>query len=893
MKSSNLIAAVALTGVLFLASCGGGGGGTTPPPPPAPTLKIASSVAPDGVQGQPYSLQMSATGGTGAVTWSIITTDAAWANIDSGTGMINGTPTSSGQFFATVRARDAGSHSVDATVFIWISGVMAVSGTPDPANRGTQYEWMTQLSGGKQPFTASIVSGALPPGINTSLNAAWLKFAGTASEAGTYAFTVRIKDSASTPQTLDQQFTITVNSILKITSESLKPGVVGRAYSDSVRYVNGTPPLHWESTNQGGGLTINPDTGTVTGTPQQTNIAMYVRVTDSAASQQSDERFVWVNSFDVLKLSTPVTAITGHIGTNLHAYLYPDGGMPPVTASVASGSLPVGLAFDGYSLDGVPTQAGTWNFGLHYADAATPPQTYDQPVVVTILPPLPVILNSPETPLVGEPYSFQMLAAKGTPPYKWSVKSGTIPGGLSLSQNGLLGGTALAGGRYYFTLEVADSASPAQSAQKYIDISLLAKPLGRNDSIATATNALYSFPGSLSPFEDPVGTASPDNDYYKYYATAGSQVSVFVVRNSSSLTDPVLELLDSNGLRFNTCQDPGDDSPTAPIVADSTPTAFDDGCLNDDIDLGVDLNSRLTFKVPGPAGGVVPFYAHVLDNQGNARPDMGYFFQVTGALDAIRVYSDSNLTFLKGRAASIQLGSSGGTGTKTWSLASGTLPPGLSLSSSGILSGTPTSTGNWVFTASLTDSSTPPMTATGVFGVRVVDPVKITMTSFPNGQTGVPYSAQLTWTGGMAPFQLVALGLDEGITFNTSTGAFSGNPKAAGTYNILLSVSDNNGPQDTKTLSLTIAQGPLYVATTSLPNATKSAIYSAFVIGSGGRQPYTWQVMSGALPPGMSLNVSTGEIRGIPTSTGVYSFTVKVTDANAATSTATLQLTVQ
>jgi hypothetical protein len=139
----------------------------------------------------------------------------------------------------------------------------------------------------------------------------------------------------------------------------------------------------------------------------------------------------------------------------------------------------------------------------------------------------------------------------------------------------------------------------------------------------------------------------------------------------------------------------------------------------------------------------------------------------------------------------------------------------------------------------------------------------------------------------------VALGLDEGITFNTSTGAFSGNPKAAGTYNILLSVSDNNGPQDTKTLSLTIAQGPLYVATTSLPNATKSAIYSAFVIGSGGRQPYTWQVMSGALPPGMSLNVSTGEIRGIPTSTGVYSFTVKVTDANAATSTATLQLTVQ
>lgn len=70
------------------------------------------------------------------------------------------------------------------------------------------------------------------------------------------------------------------------------------------------------------------------------------------------------------------------------------------------------------------------------------------------------------------------------------------------------------------------------------------------------------------------------------------------------------------------------------------------------------------------------------------------------------------------------------------------------------------------------------------------------------------------------------------------------------------------------------------VATTSLPNATVNAAYSRALTAAGGVPPYTsWQVTSGSLPSGLTLNASTGVISGTPTSTGTSSFTVTVTDS--------------
>lgn len=82
------------------------------------------------------------------------------------------------------------------------------------------------------------------------------------------------------------------------------------------------------------------------------------------------------------------------------------------------------------------------------------------------------------------------------------------------------------------------------------------------------------------------------------------------------------------------------------------------------------------------------------------------------------------------------------------------------------------------------------------------------------------------------------------------------------------------------------------ITTTSLPNGTANSAYSATLAATGGVTPYSWSVISGSLPAGLTLGPSTGVISGTPTTAGTSSFTVQVTDANAKTASAALGITI-
>lgn len=75
----------------------------------------------------------------------------------------------------------------------------------------------------------------------------------------------------------------------------------------------------------------------------------------------------------------------------------------------------------------------------------------------------------------------------------------------------------------------------------------------------------------------------------------------------------------------------------------------------------------------------------------------------------------------------------------------------------------------------------------------------------------------------------------------------------------------------------TVSNYPLIVTTASLPDATVGTPYNATLTATGGLAPYTWSVISGALPPGLSLD-SAGNITGTPTAAGTFNFTVQVID---------------
>jgi hypothetical protein len=243
-------------------------------------------------------------------------------------------------------------------------------------------------------------------------------------------------------------------------------------------------------------------------------------------------------------------------------------------------------------------------------------------------------------------------------------------------------------------------------------------------------------------------------------------------------------------------------------------------------------------------------------------------------------------------AYSATLQSAGGTGTVTWSLTQGSsLPVGLGLSSSGQISGLPTTAGTSSFTVAATDSSTPPQTETQQLSITINAALSVTTTSLPSGTIATSYDQFVSTSGGTPPltWSVSSGALPAGLSLGVSAGGhttaeISGTPTAYGSYTFTLTATDSSTPPQTASQQFTIVINnvPLVISTTSLPNGTVNTSYSAALQASGGTPSYTWTVVSGTLPAGLSLSNSGGtwSLAGTPTAAGTSNFTLQVADSS-------------
>jgi hypothetical protein len=150
----------------------------------------------------------------------------------------------------------------------------------------------------------------------------------------------------------------------------------------------------------------------------------------------------------------------------------------------------------------------------------------------------------------------------------------------------------------------------------------------------------------------------------------------------------------------------------------------------------------------------------------------------------------------------------------------------------------------------------------------------------------------LAATGGTAPYiwSLASGSLPAGLALN-SAGQISGTPTSPGSASFTVQVMDSQASpaSSSRALTLLVNPAPLSVTTASLPNGSIGAAYSAALTATGGTAPYSWAVISGALPAGLSLNA--GVISGTPTAAVPASFTVQATDSQGTPATATRALT--
>ena len=211
---------------------------------------------------------------------------------------------------------------------------LAISGTPpSSATVGTPYSFTPTTTGGTTPYTYALVAGTLPAGL--SLSSSTGSITGTPTAAGTAAgLSLRVTDAASGTATL-ATFSITVTAAavpLGIAGSPATTGNVGTAYSFNPTASGGTAPYTFsiQSGTLPAGLSINPSTGAITGTPTSagTSSGIVVRVTDAASA-----------TADLAAFNIVVSASSGFANVNVHTLTQlTDIGSNRYQATTAAGS---------------------------------------------------------------------------------------------------------------------------------------------------------------------------------------------------------------------------------------------------------------------------------------------------------------------------------------------------------------------------------------------------------------------------------------------------------------------------------------------------------------------------------------------------------------------------
>jgi len=897
------------------------------------------------------------------VTWSI-----------SGGGTLSNTTTTSATYTAptatssaqtvTITATSVADTSKTGSVTITVPALIASTTTTAQLTDvvGTVYSQQLTVSGGNgsNTWTTTLVSGSLPPGWSISTSGVLSgPTAPTAGQAGTYNFTVAVKDSGT--YSADLSLTVTINPAPTITfgAAPTATGTYNVTYSSAVSATGGAGALSYSSTNLPSWLTLNASTGAITGMPttaaEVTTYNFTVTASDNFGDSTTSSQYTIVVSYPAVVIAPAAGALpVAYAGSSYSSgnLTVSGGNGTGYTWSVASGSsLPSWLHFSSTTgatttLTGTPTTAASAaSFTLKVTDSVGNSQTVTYSVTVDAGISITPVSGALPVAYANLAYTSGTLTASGGSGtgYTWSVVSGfPLPSWLSLTSTSgatttLTGTPTAQASAASFELKVTDSAGNSQTItySVTVDAGITLSPSG--GALPTAyANSLYSTTltatgGSGSGQNWTVASGSTLPSWLSLNASTG--VLSGTPTATASAASFSIKVTDSAG---NTAT--GSYSVTVVAGIGITPSggalpvayansAYSSGTLTAaggngnytwSTVSGFPLPSWLSLSstsgatttltgTPTSAASAASFELKVSDTAGNSQTvtysvtvDAGISISPVTGTTLATAYANSPYT-------SVSLTASGGSGTGyTWSTVSGFLPPSwLSLSTTSgattTLTGTPTATASAAsFELKVTDSVGNSQTVS--YSIAVGAGITITPPTIPTFYPGASYpTTTFTATGGAGgPYTwswAAASGstLPSGLSLS-STGTITGTPANATsssvTSNVIVTAKDSGGNTVTTSVSITI-EATLTITTTSpLPTGYIGSIYPSTSLaatgGSGTSSNYTWAVTgSNALPSGLSLSSSAGQITGTPTGSpsGPTSVTFQVTDTVANVST--------
>ncbi len=381
------------------------------------------------------------------------------------------------------------------------------------ATIGASYNCTITASGGTSPFKWT-VSG-LPAGLTSNASAVTgnsVTISGTpqattasaskrvasrlaparsaVSPADSNPASIQVTVADATGATASLTFSIAVSAppALTITTTSLAAGTAYTAYSASVTATGGVTPYTWTVTGLPSGLTLSSATpsATISGTTDTAGtFSVKVTVTDSESPTVSTSATLSLTIAQPATLAITTTSLAaGTAGTAYSATISATGGITPYTWTVIG--LPSGLTWNpgtsSGTITGTTDNVGTSSVKVTVTDSESPTASTSATLSLTIAQATAIAITTTSLPNGTENigYSQTLSGSGGVKPYGWTVASGALPTGLSLSSAGVISGTPTASGSFSFSVQLTDSESPAQTTSVGLGITINNPATGLN-----------------------------------------------------------------------------------------------------------------------------------------------------------------------------------------------------------------------------------------------------------------------------------------------------------------------------------------------------------------------------------------------------------------------------
>lgn len=415
--SPRMRTALLLSTVFLFPSCGDDGDPTEPVDP----VEVVTETLPEAVEGQAYSQQLGAAGGSGGFSWALDAgTLPAGLNLSPG-GAITGTPVAPGSAAFRVRVSDTSQRSATADLDILVVQALAVflSSMPD-AVVGDPFTVQLQAVGGRGAYTWSL-SGDAPAWLSITPAGALM---GTPDEPGAISVMVEVQDESG--QEAGRQWDLMVRAPLAVADLDLPDATQGRAYAAQLVATGGDGTYAWglESGVLPTGMALSAS-GALTGTPEAAGTFAFT----AAVSDGADRTASRALSLTVEPAPTILTTALppGEPGEAYDAQLAATGGSGAYTWSLTDGALPDGLAMSAAgAITGTPTSAGSATFTVQVTDET--PTTHQREFTIVVAPITWLTSGQPLTELQGGEESvryFAIAVPEGASQLSVSIAGGT------------------------------------------------------------------------------------------------------------------------------------------------------------------------------------------------------------------------------------------------------------------------------------------------------------------------------------------------------------------------------------------------------------------------------------------------------------------------------------